>query len=110
MQTINSEKDSLDTALKVAPTAIGNLSLAYNSQTGTIGSRIGVSGNLWDADGFLCSVVQQASLPGKTADLACAPLQAAARAGRGPAAHDPAAPRPQGAAANRVAPGDLARA
>ena len=72
MQTINSEKDSLDTALKVAPTAIGNLSLAYNTQTGTIGSRIGVSGNLWDADGFLCSVVQQASLPGKTADLACA--------------------------------------
>jgi phospholipid/cholesterol/gamma-HCH transport system substrate-binding protein len=72
MQTINSEKSSLDTALKVAPTAIGNLSLAFNTQTGTIGSRIGVSGNLWDADGFLCSVVQQASLPGKTADLACA--------------------------------------
>ena len=71
MQTINSEKDSLDTALKVAPTAIGNLSLAYNTQTGTIGSRIGISGNVWDADGFLCSVVQQASLPGKTADLAC---------------------------------------
>ncbi len=71
MQTINSEKDSLDTALQVAPTAIGNLSLAYNSQTGTIGSRIGISGNAWDADGFLCSVVQQAGLPGKSADLAC---------------------------------------
>jgi phospholipid/cholesterol/gamma-HCH transport system substrate-binding protein len=71
MQTINSEKDSIDTALRVAPTAIGNLSLAYNTQTGTIGSRIGISGNVWDADGFLCSVVQQASLPGKSADLAC---------------------------------------
>ena len=72
MKTINSEKDSLDTALKVAPTAIGNLGLAFNDQTGTIGSRIGISGNVWDADGFLCSLVQQASLPGKSADLACA--------------------------------------
>jgi phospholipid/cholesterol/gamma-HCH transport system substrate-binding protein len=71
MQTINSEKGSIDTALDIAPTAIGNLALAYNSQTGTIGSRIGISGNVWDADGFLCAVVQQAGLPGKSADLAC---------------------------------------
>jgi phospholipid/cholesterol/gamma-HCH transport system substrate-binding protein len=71
MQTINSEKSSIDTALRVAPTAIGNLGLAYNTRTGTIGSRIGISGNVWDADGFLCSIVQQARLPAGSADLAC---------------------------------------
>lgn len=71
VKTLNSEKTSLDTALEVAPTAIGNLSLAFNNRTGTIGSRIGISGNVWDADGFLCGVVQQAGLPQASADLAC---------------------------------------
>ena len=71
MKTINSEKSSIDTALRIAPVAIGNLSLAFNHQTGTIGSRIGISGNVWDADGFLCAVVQQAGLPRAAANLAC---------------------------------------
>ncbi|HEU5035686.1 MAG TPA: MCE family protein [Nocardioides sp.] len=71
MKTINSERSSVDTALRVAPTAIGNLALAFNNRTGTIGSRIGISGNVWDADGFLCGVVQQAGLPQASADLAC---------------------------------------
>ncbi|GAA1771605.1 MCE family protein [Nocardioides hankookensis] len=106
MQTINSEKDSLDTALRVAPTAIGNLSLAYNSQTGTIGSRIGVSGNLWDADGFLCSVVQQASLPGKSADLACALFKQLLEPVEDQLPTIP--PSQRGAAANRPATGDEA--
>lgn len=71
LKTINSERNSIDTALRVAPTAIGNLALAANNQTGTIGSRIGLSGNVWDADGFLCAVVQQAGLPRAAANLAC---------------------------------------
>jgi phospholipid/cholesterol/gamma-HCH transport system substrate-binding protein len=71
MKTINSEKDSIDTALRVAPVAIGNLSLAFNNRSGSIGSRIGISGNVWDADGFLCGVVQQSSLPRTSKDLAC---------------------------------------
>ncbi|CAI9413688.1 MCE family protein [Nocardioides sp. T2.26MG-1] len=71
MKTIASEKDSIDDALRIAPVAIGNLSLAYNSKSGTIGSRIGISGNVWDADGFLCAVVQQSSLPQASKDLAC---------------------------------------
>lgn len=71
MKTINSEKASIDDALRVAPVAIGNLGLAFNHQTGTVGSRIGISGNVWDADGFLCAVVQQAGLPRAAADLAC---------------------------------------
>jgi phospholipid/cholesterol/gamma-HCH transport system substrate-binding protein len=71
MKAINSERSSIDTALRVAPVAIGNLGLAFNTQTGSIGSRIGISGNLWDADGFLCGIVQQAGLPRAAADLAC---------------------------------------
>lgn len=71
MKTINSEKSSIDTALLVAPVAIGNLSVAYNNASGSIGSRIGIQGNLWDADGFLCAVVQQSSLPRASANLAC---------------------------------------
>lgn len=71
VKTMGSEKASLETALRVAPTAIGNLGLAFNNRTGSIGSRIGISGNVWDADGFLCGVVQQASLPQASADLAC---------------------------------------
>jgi ABC-type transporter Mla subunit MlaD len=71
MKTINSERDSIDTALTVAPVAINNLTLAYNSESGTIGSRIGVQGQLWDADGFLCAIVQQSQMPKVTKDLAC---------------------------------------
>ncbi|MGB0098753.1 MAG: MCE family protein [Nocardioides sp.] len=71
MKAINSEKSSIDTALRVAPTAIGNLALAYNNETGSIGSRIGISGNAWDADGFLCGLVQNAGIPRAGADLAC---------------------------------------
>jgi virulence factor Mce-like protein len=71
MKTINSEKDSIDTALSVAPVAIGNLTLAYNQESGTIGSRIGIQGQLWDADGFLCAIVQQSQLPKASKSLAC---------------------------------------
>lgn len=71
MRTINSEKDSIDTALEVAPVAIGNLTLAYNQKSGSIGSRIGLSGNVWDADGFLCALVQQSQLPSVSKSLAC---------------------------------------
>jgi phospholipid/cholesterol/gamma-HCH transport system substrate-binding protein len=71
MKTINSERDSLDTALDVAPVAINNLVLAYNSPTGTVGSRIGVQGNVWDADGLLCAIVQQSDMAKVSKDLAC---------------------------------------
>jgi ABC-type transporter Mla subunit MlaD len=71
MKTINSERDSLDTALTVAPVAIGNLVLAFNTQTGSIGSRIGFNGNIADADGLLCAVVQQSDMPPAMKKLAC---------------------------------------
>jgi phospholipid/cholesterol/gamma-HCH transport system substrate-binding protein len=71
METINSERDSIDTALAVAPVAINNLTLAYNAESGTIGSRIGIQGQVWDADGFLCAIVQQSQMPKVSKDLAC---------------------------------------
>ena len=71
VRTINAERDSLDTALVAAPVAIGNLALAFDNKTNSIGSRIGISGNVWDADGFLCSLVQQTDLPRASKDLAC---------------------------------------
>jgi phospholipid/cholesterol/gamma-HCH transport system substrate-binding protein len=71
VRTMSSEKSSLDTALNVAPVAIGNLAVAFNNRTGTIGSRIGISGNTWDADGFLCGIVQQSDLPRAHKNLAC---------------------------------------
>ena len=83
MKTINSERDSIDTALAVAPVAIGNLTLAYNPESGTIGSRIGIQGQLWDADGFLCAIVQQSQHAEGEQGPRLHDLRAAARAGRG---------------------------
>lgn len=71
LKTINSERDSLDTALQVAPLALGNLAVAFNNQTGSIGSRIGLQGTFGDADGLLCAIVQQSDLPNQSKDLAC---------------------------------------
>ncbi len=71
VRAIASEKTSLDQALKVAPVAMGNLVLAFNVESGSVGSRIGISGNAFDADGFLCSIVQQSDLPRISKDLAC---------------------------------------
>ncbi len=111
VRTIASEKDSLDDALAVAPVAMGNLVLAYNVESGSVGSRIGVSGNAFNADGFLCSIVQQSDLPKISKDLACQLFAAllepaenelptfppAARTGQG-------APRPGAASADPVDP------
>lgn len=71
-RTMASEKDSIQQALIAGPVGISNLNIAFDVATGSIGSRIGVQGNIADADGFLCAVVQQADLPKATRDLACA--------------------------------------
>ncbi|GAB3765839.1 MCE family protein [Nocardioides ginsengisegetis] len=71
MQTINSEKGSIDDALQVAPLALGNLAVAFNNSSGSIGSRIGVNGTFGDLDGFLCSIVMQSGMPKASKDLAC---------------------------------------
>ncbi len=71
VKNINSERESLDTALMTAPVAIGNLTLAFNNESGSIGSRLGVEGNIADIDGFLCTIVQQTQIPAVGKDLAC---------------------------------------
>ena len=71
MKTINSERESIDSALNVAPVAMNNLVLAYNTSTGSVGSRIGISPNIWDADGFLCGLIMQYRIPKASKNLAC---------------------------------------
>lgn len=71
LKTINSEKESIDTALTVSPVAMGNLILAFDSESSSVGSRIGIQQNIADLDGFLCAVVQQSGMPQVSKDLAC---------------------------------------
>jgi len=71
LKTINSEKESIDTALTVAPVAMGNLILAFDAKSSSVGSRIGIQQNVADLDGFLCAIVQQSGMPAVSKDLAC---------------------------------------
>jgi phospholipid/cholesterol/gamma-HCH transport system substrate-binding protein len=84
LKTINSERESIDTALTVAPVAIGNLVLAYDTPSGSIGSRIGIQPNIWDLDGFLCAVVQQSGMPAVSKELACTIFEQIVESGQMP--------------------------
>jgi phospholipid/cholesterol/gamma-HCH transport system substrate-binding protein len=72
LKTIDSERENLDTALAVAPVAMGNLFLAYNTESGTIGSRITLNGNVQAADQLLCSLLTYAEVPDAVRRPACA--------------------------------------
>jgi phospholipid/cholesterol/gamma-HCH transport system substrate-binding protein len=71
MKTINSERQNIDTALQVGPLALGNLAVAYNVETSSIGSRIGLQGTFGNPDGLLCSFVMQSDMPRPMKDQAC---------------------------------------
>ncbi|HEY9563028.1 MAG TPA: MCE family protein, partial [Nocardioides sp.] len=77
IKNIASEKDSMDLALTAGPVGIGNLVLAFDDKSGAIGSRFGFQGNVADADGFLCAIVQQSELPKAAKDLACTLFESA---------------------------------
>lgn len=64
------EKDSLALALEKGPLGASNLAVAFDTKTGSIGSRINVAGNVEDLDGFLCAIVKNAQIP--SAKTACA--------------------------------------
>lgn len=64
------EKESLATALEKGPLGASNLAAAFDTRTGSIGSRINVGGNVEDLDGFLCALVKNADIPNPRA--ACA--------------------------------------
>lgn len=74
VKSVASEKEALADALRYGPVAIGNLGLAFNAETGSIGSRIRVEGNIMDADGLLCALVQQSGLPEVLRNTACTAL------------------------------------
>jgi phospholipid/cholesterol/gamma-HCH transport system substrate-binding protein len=72
MTAIASEKDNLRTALEIAPTAMDSLHLGFDHQTGSQNSRVGIAGNIWTADGFICGMLQQApGVPRALKDTAC---------------------------------------
>lgn len=68
------EKESLALAIEKGPLGAGNLAIAFDNETGSIGGRIAVGPNADDTDGFLCAVVQQARIPSR--DLACEVFEA----------------------------------
>jgi phospholipid/cholesterol/gamma-HCH transport system substrate-binding protein len=70
-----SERKSLEKALRTGPVGITNLNIAFDPMSGSIGSRIGVKGNIADSDGFLCDVVKQLGLPKLQANTACKLLE-----------------------------------
>jgi virulence factor Mce-like protein len=72
MSTIASEKDNLRSAMEIAPTAMDSLHLGFDHQTGSQNSRVGISGNIWTADGFICGLLQQRpGIPRALKDTAC---------------------------------------
>lgn len=72
MSTIASEKDNLRSALEIAPTAMDSLHLGFDHSTGSQNSRVGIAGNIWTADGFICGLLQQApGAPRPLKDVAC---------------------------------------
>lgn len=72
MSSIAAEKDNLRKALEIAPTAMDNLHLGFDHRTGSQNSRVGIAGNIWTADGFICGMLQQApGVPRALKDAAC---------------------------------------
>jgi phospholipid/cholesterol/gamma-HCH transport system substrate-binding protein len=72
MSAIAAEKDNLRTALEIAPTAMDSLHLGFDHRTGSQNSRVGIAGNIWTADGFICGMLQQApGVPRALKDVAC---------------------------------------
>ncbi len=72
LSTIVSEKDNLKKAMEVAPVAMGNLHMGFDHVSGSQNSRIGIGGQIWDADGFLCAVIQQQpGMPAALKDTTC---------------------------------------
>ncbi|MCX6401296.1 MAG: MCE family protein [Propionibacteriales bacterium] len=72
MTNIASETDNIETAVRVAPVAMGNLLMGFEPVSGSQSSRIGIGGNVWDADGLICAILQQnKAMPAALKDVAC---------------------------------------
>lgn len=65
-------RDQLAEALRAGPLGAGNLALAYDNPTASIGGRFAIGGNFDDADGSLCAIVQaDKTIPGPLQETAC---------------------------------------
>ena len=108
LKAIGDHKKTLEVVLDVAPSALGNLAVAFDPETDTIGSRLTFNGNVNDLDGQLCTLVQGRTDPVRRPGLPA--LRGAAGARGHPAVvlarH---APRGAGAAAGEVRLGALGR-
>jgi len=62
-------KSALEDVLDVGPLALGNLVVAWDPVTSSIGSRITMQNNVLTADQILCALVKDGQLP--LADAAC---------------------------------------
>ena len=66
------QKDNLALALEKGPLGAGNLALAYDTPTASIGGRFAIGGNFDDADGSLCAIVQaDSTIPKAEQKIAC---------------------------------------
>lgn len=63
LKTIAGEKTALEAILDIGPAAMGNLLVAYDPKSGSIGSRVNLQGNVQNIDDLLCSLVRNAKLP-----------------------------------------------
>jgi len=68
------EKESLATALQLAPLGLGNLTLAYDVKTGSIGSRVQFGPTAQSLGNVLCDVVVNSGMANP--QLACEVLKA----------------------------------
>ncbi|GAB4003222.1 MCE family protein [Nocardioides ultimimeridianus] len=72
MHTIASERTNLDTVLRIAPVAMGNLQAGFDHASGSQNSRITIAGYAWDADGFICAIImQKQGMPASLKKTAC---------------------------------------
>lgn len=77
MTNIASETENIETAVRVAPVAMGNLHMGFETVSGSQSSRVGIGGNIWDADGLICAIVQQnPGMPAALKDTACDIIEA----------------------------------
>ncbi|WP_435769178.1 MCE family protein [Nocardioides sp. SYSU DS0651] len=77
MSTIASEKENIKKAVEVGPVAMGNLHMGFDHVSGSQSSRVGIGGYVWDADGFICAIIQQNRLmPVPLRDVACDVIEA----------------------------------
>ncbi len=63
------EQDALRTVLDIGPSAMGNLAIAFNPKSGTIGSRLRTEPTRASLDRLLCTLVKGGGIP--QAQVAC---------------------------------------